>query len=434
MNTIRFKFIKFVIVLAAIVSAPSAIRADGLSSLLGGSHVQPGWNNAAPPYPSAGMFPDYGPPCSSSTSYGPGGGGPYGGGGFADYGGVECGPSWYDFSVEGMYLDRRISGKSDIDLISDNPGNTAVIVLSASDADFEFEAGIRATLRYQLNATDSIEGVYVDGLDWESTVTVNDSDIGGDMNDLFSVFSQFGQVPIGGFEETDATETASLTYRSNLESVEFNFRRGWISRNARIHGSWIGGLRYLRLNEQFSHAIHWVDVQTMGTTTTTSTNLFNYDINTRNDLLGFQGGAKVGWCLMPGLIAHSQIKAGVYGNKASQNSRLVNTVTTLVSTPTMASSSIATTLDVPESAKDDVISFATDASAWMTWQLHPLVKIRCGYEVWFMQGLALGPDNFNTSPPAEFTPTPTTPARQVFLDDQGEVLYHGARLGLEVGW
>lgn len=401
MNHIRITFIRLFFLSAMIVIAPSATRADGISKLFGGSHVQPGWNRAAPPYPSASMFPQYPSSCGKCGSHGDGH--------LADYGGVATGPSWYDFSIDAVYLDRGISGKSDVDLVSDNPTDTT-IVLGVSNADFEHQTGIRATVRYQLNATDNIEGSYLDALDWDTSVTINDSDVDEDVNDLFSAFSQFGIFPVQGFLETDQAATSSIRYRTNLESAEVNWRRTWIARNHRIHGSYLFGFRYFRINESFNHAIR-VNPATAPT--------FVYDIRTGNDMLGLQGGTQLGWCVLPGLIAHGEIKGGIYGNGGRQNST--------ISTPD---------LSLAESAKDDVASFATDASAWMTWQVHPLVKIRVGYEFLLFQDVVLAPDNFNPTPPNLTTTDPdfVFPARQVTLDDQGEAFYHGARLGLEVGW
>jgi len=410
MSAVRFSKLSLICSLTITSCAVATVEADTLSDWLGGSggggRVAPGWNSTAKPYPSATAFPEYGGGCASCGAYGPC---DSRGGGFGDYGGVCCGPSWYDFAIETVYIDRSISGNSDIDLISDNPTNTT-IVLGASSADFDYEVGFRATLRYQLSATDSVEGIYLDGLNWDATVTVNDSDIDGDMDDLFSVFSQFGTFPVNGFTETDQAMTASLTYQTDLESVEMNYRRAWISRNQRIHGSFVGGLRYFRINESFNHTI-----QVRPATSPT----FSYDIQTGNDLLGIQGGVQVGWCLMPGFVAQGEVKAGVYGNGARQNS----TIDTA-------------TLQLVESVKDDVVSFATDASAWMTWQCHPLIKIRCGYELLFFQDVALASDNFNPTPPNLTTADPmfVFPVRQAVLDDQGGALYHGGRLGVEVGW
>ena len=113
-----------------------------------------------------------------------------------DYGDTRCGPRWYDFAVDAVYLQRTDVGFGNQPFTSDgiagfNPPN---VVLSASDLEFDWEAGIRASVRYQLNAVTNIEAVYMDAINWRDSATVTSNN-----HDLYSVFSQFGDFPLGGF-------------------------------------------------------------------------------------------------------------------------------------------------------------------------------------------------------------------------------------------
>ena len=59
----------------------------------------------------------------------------------------------------------------------------------------------------------------------------------------------------------------------------------------------------------------------------------------------------------------------------------------------------------------------------------PSVSMRVGYEVLFLNSLVLAGDNFNQTSPYGNQGT-----RVPFVDDDGELFYHGGHAGIEYIW
>ncbi len=340
-----------------------------------------------------------------------------GGGGYQNLGGTCCGPRWWDFRAEAVFLTRSLGGG--IPIMSDGirgfgPPQT---VLASNSAQFNFEPGFRVAGRFQLNAVSSIEAEYLGGLDWDDRKTRFSNS-----NSLYSAFSDFGNIPLGGFEDSDQASNTSLSYESELDIIEVNSRREWSSNDSRTHGSWLLGVRYARIDESLVHDInvspHFDPINLINR----AAEFTNYNIRVENDLVGLQAGSEVIRCLSPGLTLGGEIKGGVYGNNAELRSTLVST--TLPG-------------GVVENESDAGMAFASSGRLFLLWQIHPLWKLSSGYEVMFFDGVATASGNYNAAPFLNTDPAGNpvvTPIRQVRLDDHENLLFHGFHIGLEFGW
>jgi hypothetical protein len=67
----------------------------------------------------------------------------------------------------------------------------------------------------------------------------------------------------------------------------------------------------------------------------------------------------------------------------------------------------------------------------LTYRLNYNWTVRGGYQFLFVDGVALGPENFNPEAPAILDPAST---RSPFLNDNGNVFYHGWTIGAEFMW
>lgn len=338
------------------------------------------------------------------------------GGGYINEGGTCCGPHWYDFMVEGVGLVRN--GGINVNLTSDgiaDPPDQPDVVLSTDDADFNsFQGGYRASGRFQMNAVMAVEATYLGGLDWSSSAAVTSNN-----NGLFSVFSNFGNNPNGGFEDTDQATLHSVTRTSDLQSVDALVRRMWVSPSQKHSGSWTFGVRYYQINETLLHnTIVDAHVSTVpgDPIPVRPDGFLNYDLDVQNDLVGPELGIEGAHCLTPGITLLGEARGGIYGNRASQT--------------TVANSTTIQNLfgqPVVEEASDTEVAYGGSARATLLWQFHPLAKLRGGYEVLYLDGVATGPANFNTQP---FE----LPTRSVLLQQRDQVLYHGFNVGFELGW
>ena len=328
--------------------------------------------------------------------------------GEANYGNTCCGPNWYDFFVEAVYMKRDDAGR-DVPYTSDGiaglgPPN---IVLSSNDLDFDYELGVRAFARYQISAVHNVEIGFLGAIDWRAFASATSN-----TDSLFSAFSNFGTAPFGGFDnDVDQASLQTIDYSSQLDTVEINYRRSWASPRHRIHGSWLTGFRFMKVQEDFHYSsvvLAHIDPITL---LPRGPGQADYFIAINNDLYGFQTGADLGVCLLPGLNVVGEIKAGAYANRVDQDSRLNGT-------------SLAA--PVVESTDTTDTALIAEAGGHLIYQIHPMVKIGAGYQFLFVDGLALGPENFNSQPPDAL--------RTVTINDNGNIFYHGGTVRLEIGW
>ena len=347
------------------------------------------------------------------------GGSGYGGGGFDSMllgqesgplgGGGCCAPIWHDFHVEWMNLRRDDAGER-VDLTSRGVGGP--IVLSTDDLDMEFADGFRATYSFLVGPSTGLELGYFGTHEWDSAAAVTGA------NDLFSAFSAFGTIIFGavqGFPQTaDAATAHSISYESELHNAELNLRRRWVSANCLLHGSYLAGLRYTRLNETFSH-----------NTLVADGGFLDYDLSTQNDAIGFQLGTDLFVCVSPRFKAGLEVEAGVYGNNARSlaNVRTLEVDDNPPFTPTSGHPINN------EAISETDVAFIGEANAIAIFRVTPRLTIRGGYTVMFLDGMALASENLNVdqSPFGNVN-------RAATLSTDGELFYHGANAGITWTW
>jgi hypothetical protein len=288
-----------------------------------------------------------------------------------------------------MHLQREDIGRR-IDMTSD--GILGPIVLDTDDLNLDDASGFRVTGAYLVGPGTNLELTYFGTFNWASAAQVTGP------GNLYSVFSAFGSDPFGGFPETDAANLQRIDYSSALNNAELNLRHRWTSANCVLHGSWLVGARYVALDEDFGYF--------------TQTNLgeMNYLVTTENDLIGAQIGTDMFFCVSPRFKIGGEVEAGVYGNHARQRTNVTATLSP----------------SLHELERDDDVAFVAEAGAIGLFRLTPRLTVRGGYQLIYIDGVALAVENFNTESP--FT------ARQAFLDDGGDVFYHGVTLGFEWTW
>jgi len=271
--------------------------------------------------------------------------------------------------------------------------------------------GFRITGTYQVAANSHLEATYFGTFFWRGSAAAGTAD-----HNLYSVLSDFGQQPPGGFLQTDQATLHAIDYTSKLNNVELNWRHHWMSPGYWVHGSWLAGARYVRLEEQFGYF-----TQVLAHTNPLPPNNqrgpadMNYRVSTTNDMIGFQLGGDLFVSLLPGLMVGSELKAGVFGNLADQST--VITATNL--NPALV-----------ESRRSQDVALVAEASVMAVYQVTPWLSLRGGYQALFVDGVALAPENFNTVAPFP----PVAPSRGPVINDNGNVFYHGFTAGLEWLW
>ena len=238
---------------------------------------------------------------------------------------------------------------------------------------------------------------------------------------LFSVFSQWGTAPNTGFDDTDRSGIHRIRYTSKFDNGEVSYRRRWIGNNPAFQGSWLGGIRYFELDEQFGFDAIGSNNNTF---TFSELRFFNMDTRTRNHLVGFQLGGDLWANIIPGVALGTELKGGVYNNNVN------------VDTIVVANSIQRAT----ENLESNRAAFLVEYNAQAVYRLNYSWTIRGAYNLLYVDRVALGPENFNPRITTANPAVPNAPItdfgvnRFAFIDTSGHALYHGFSLGAEFLW
>ncbi len=383
----------------------------------------------------------HGEPAVIPAQYGdmcPPGYGGYGGS-YADmpgaYGGVsfntdQVGPHYFDVSVEYVSMKRDNGFNNASVLVANNFGGGNIVpILSTSSVSDEFEPGFRILGRYDVGPLAVLEFGYTGLYDMGGSQSAVDpsADPATGLGNFFSLFTAFGTTPPGGFdpanledfEETDRASSASVSFNTDLQTAEMSYRRYWVGYSPRVTGTLLAGFRYTKLKEGFlfnTVGVNFLPADADPNDPSGGIGTADYVIDADNNLAGFQLGGDVWVGVIQGLRVGAEGKLGIYNNHYE--------VTSSFSTTDGAPSFV-------ESAKDDQVAFISEASFKVVADILPSLSIKGGYEVLFMNSLALAGDNFNPGSPYD---NPAVPARVAFIADQGDALLHGWNLGIEYIW
>ena len=316
---------------------------------------------------------------------------PYGAGGY-------CAPKWFDLHLEAMYLTREDVSRGPVNFTSRGQagGGPPNIVLTSDNLDFDEEIGFRFTAAMQLAPGTNAEFSYFGTFNWAVNAEVTGA------ADLFSTFSQFGDVPPGGFDDTDRSDLQSIEYSTKFDTWEVNYRKRWTAVNCRIQGSWLAGARFFMLDEDFLFRTSGV------------TGNLDYLVTTTNAATGGQVGGDFWATLIPGLRLGGEVKAGIFGVRTEQQ--------TVIDGGQLVAPTI-------ENLSEEDVAMLAEAGIMMVYRRNDNLTIRAGYQMVFIEGVALAPENFNRQDPFNFSTT-----RTPFLNHNGNVFLHGFTLGLEWMW
>jgi outer membrane scaffolding protein for murein synthesis (MipA/OmpV family) len=134
-----------------------------------------------------------------------------------------------------------------------------------------------------------------------------------------------------------------------------------------------------------------------------------YDISTRNDLYGGQLGARyrAGWERFNWDIT---AKAGAFGNQSSEQQSISNVGGIPIRNASDSSGQWA---------------FVGDIGANLTYRLGPRWSLRGGYNLMWVEGVALAPNQL------DFTDNPNSGTN---INHNGGVFYYGAHAGIGCNW
>ncbi len=286
----------------------------------------------------------------------------------------------------------------------DTPTNA---VLGTHDLPFVYQPGLRLLVGTRLNDWFALEASYLGLLDWNEIRTVRNETVNvlGTEGNLFSPFSNFGDPPLLGF---DYNNFASIRVVSTFHNAELNLRQRLDTPPSVLQATAIWGLRYINVQDQFSYRTQSLEPTPGGTNTA-------IDVQTKNDLFGVQVGASVEFQVERRCWLLFEAKGMLLANSSSQ--RTAYTVGPLAGPDSTANGTRA----------QGRAMLGGDLAATLEWKVTPAIVARFGYQGIFLDGLALGSDNFLRNL-ANMTTDPNE------LSDEGHLAYQGPFAGVTVTW
>lgn len=293
--------------------------------------------------------------------------------------------------VEALILERNLQG-SGVPLVVDT--ETGDALLTTDDVDFPFSGGLRAYIGHRFCCCWAWELGYL-GLFGANASTSLEGDLAlpGELGPATNVF--FG------------ADRMTLDYTSDVHSGELNFvccccccePCGCEERCRSVE--WIYGLRYFRVNESLDIAAE--REETFGTESGT------YGVNASNDLYGGQLGVRLRRCRGPWSVEGTG-KMGLYYNDARQTQ-------TVVDFPDFVVRQTA--------ASGDWVSLVAEFNASLIRQISDHWYIRGGYNLIWIDGVALAPSQLDFSQDAD---------SGTDIDSGDTLFMHGFNIGFEGRW
>jgi hypothetical protein len=219
--------------------------------------------------------------------------------------------------------------------------------------------------------------------------------------------------PAAQIEQVHQAQYQRVKLDSDFDSLELNYRRRWMGPTCLVQGSWLIGVRYFELQDRLQF-YSFADRDLELPPGEESGGEALYDLKTRNYLTGAQLGGDVWVCLLPGLRLGLDGKAGLYGNNVKVN--------TVMAGRDIYDNYIA--FIAPEALGNDKVSLIGELQFLLTYQLSHNLTLRGGYEMLFVEGVAIALDNFN----------PDLTERVPRMADGGSLFYDGFTVGAEWMW
>lgn len=304
----------------------------------------------------------------------------------ASRGSVDDLPPWVAYpcsrwtaTADVLFLQRSAGGAQNI-LFRPAMAQADVVALNVADLGFDWEFGPRATLNYWMADNWSLEIDFFEIEGWSASQVVD-----GNPLILFPpavmVSNQF-----------------AVDYDSDLHSTELNLCRQFGDR-LRL----IAGLRWVELHERFS---------VIGVSPSPLL-VPQYATQTGNSMYGLQIGVVEKFLDRGGrLHFNTFLKAGIYGNRAKQETASVGNVTPLVTAADRGSNT----------------SFLGEVGLTALYRLGDHASLRTGYQMTWIEGVALAPDQ------VPFTNVTPNTAGSATLNARGQLIFHGLHVGLELVW
>lgn len=329
--------------------------------------------------------------------------------------GGRCAQRWYDLSVEAIFLgftDRVFGGPGGVITTQGIDGTPVLTGDSIGLGDLQ--SGVRLSGALMMGPGGNLEINAILGTDWSGSGSTELLAPGGPLGNLFySFFSDFGTMPLGGFDDTDESLQQSVAGATQFDTFDVNYRRRVVGPYCRFQASWLAGFRYIRFDNALSFSAIGFD----------GTEFFDGDSDVDNELLGGQIGGDVWYHLMPGWNFGIGAKLGWVANSVEQDL----TAAFNSAGPGATADTVSITRDDSETGTMFELDLATTFRLTHSWTL------RGGYYLLAIEEVASGTLNteFVQSAAAEVAGGGLAAAPDLDFDS---VVLQGFTIGAEYAW
>jgi hypothetical protein len=284
-------------------------------------------------------------------------------------------------------------------------GPSSAPVLTTESLRPEFSANGKYTIGRRIFDCYRLEGTYLGYSSWQDQRLVTNTAVNaaGSAGNLSTFLSGFANPPVPGL---DFANSVSAAMRANFQSGEMNLRYWGDMPPGPLDVSFLVGLRYMRLQEQFQFDMNSAEPLATGGTT------FDLLSHTLNNLWGAQIGLSFDVLVTTRWWLNVDLKGGIFNNH-------------IVMDTTTTSNNINNGMPTLITDTRNRTAWLGDISLTANWQMTPSWVFRAGYQVLFINNLALAHDQaVSTQVPNAQGPT----------NDRGRVAIHGPVIGLMYNW
>lgn len=286
--------------------------------------------------------------------------------------------------------------------------NRTTTVLSGDDLEYAIAPGLRGILGVRLTDYYALEVGYLGLFDFNEQESVRSPDLNTfqTQGNLFSPFTNFGNPAQPGLDFNNFVSVASET---QFNTGELNVRRRWDLPSSGFQATGIWGLRYMSLADRFSYRSRSAVPVPNGSAVAD-------DVNAYNRMFGTQLGGALEMHIERRAWINLEAKGLMLSNAAEQNTQF--STGPQFGPPTQT---------ITGTGSQRRLCLGVDVQASLSWRFSPAIVGRVGYQAIFLEGVALGSDNFEKN----LSNVAVDPSELV---SDSRMTFHGPFTGLTVTW
>jgi hypothetical protein len=318
-------------------------------------------------------------------------------------------PTPYVSPLASVYVQSDLVGFTRLDTSTPYArANRNLTLLSGDSLDYPLVPGWRMMLGMRLGEYYSLETSYLGLFEWEERASVRNSDTNplGTAGNLSSPFTNFGTPAVVGL---DFNNFVSIASQMQFDTAEINVRQRVDLPSSGFQAAGIWGLRYMGVSDRFAYRSRSASPTPAGSTAA-------FDVNAYNRMFGTQLGGALEMHIERRAWFSMEAKGLLFSNDSSQASHFA-------SGPAAGAATTSAVGDVRQRR----VSYGADLQATLCWRFSPAIVGRIGYQAIFLDGLALGEDNFVRNARGATT-------SPVDLANDGNQTFHGPFSGVTITW